>query len=161
MHFSATFIATLVSIGYFAVPILSAPAPADNAAAAAVTDAPIVIDANPVTNIDTAGGITGQAHVRNSCTFPVYLYVCGEDKDNGGVPACSAIHQLAAHTGTYEETYSSNNGRSIKIGKVTGEVEKPILQFEYTNTGSGQVSYDLSEVNGNPFDTVNYVAFRG
>jgi len=42
------------------------------------------------------------------------------------------------------------------MGKVTGEVQKPILQFEYTNTGTGQVSYDLSEVDGNQFDPYGF-----
>lgn len=152
MHFSTTVTAALVSIGYLAVPTLTAPAPADDTDPAAATAAPLVTGGTPVTNIDTAAGTKGQAHVRNDCAFPVYLYVCGQGGDNGGTPSCTPIHTLAAHTGTYAETYfSPNNGRSIKMGKVTGEAAKPILQFEYTNTGAGQVSYDLSEVNGNPF----------
>jgi len=93
---STSVIASLASIGYFAVPITAAPAPA-----AGVTDAPIVTQGTPVTQIDTAAGTKGAAHVRNYCSFPVYLYICGQGEDNGGVPACSAIQTLAAHTGTY------------------------------------------------------------
>ena len=138
MHFSTTVIAAIVSCGYFAIPTLSAPAPANHAAHEA--------------SLITRQTAAGQAHVRNYCTFPVYLYACGQGGDNNGIPACSALQTLPAQTGTYAETYSSpNNGRSIKMSTVDEEGSDAILQFEYTNTGAGQVSYDLSEVNGNPF----------
>lgn len=126
----------------------------DTATAASITDttvataAPAVPDGVHVAeDAATKAGVVGNAHVRNNCNFPVYVYVCGQH------PAtCGAEKTLAPHTGTYSEKYSyANNGRSIKIGRKAGEVAKPILQFEYTNTGTGQVSYDLSDFNGNPF----------
>ncbi len=147
MHYSTSIVAALVSMGYFALPAYASPKPKPVAAAvnAYVTDAPLVTGGTPVTDIDTAAGTLGTANVRNYCDFTVYLYVCGQGADNGGVPACSPIHTLAAGTGTYSETYfSPSNGRSLKMSPENGEVNKPILQLEYTNTGNGQVSYDIS-----------------
>lgn len=121
---------------------------------AAVTAAPAVPDSgkhvasDAATDAATEADATGQATVLNNCAFLVYLYACSQ------TPAtCTAESTLAAQGGTYAETFSdpSTGGRSIKIGTTSGEVSKPILQFEYTNADSGQVSYDLSEVNGNPF----------
>ncbi|KAI9719943.1 MAG: hypothetical protein M1828_005981 [Chrysothrix sp. TS-e1954] len=89
----------------------------------------------------------GSAHVRNSCGFPVYVYVCKKG-------TCGGILTLPAHTGTYTEKYTTvfNDGHSIKIGRAAGEGPKPILQFEYTNSPGAHVYYDLSEINGHPFD---------
>ena len=149
-----TTITALGSLSGFVIPALALPA-ADPATPsfiidpAAVTAAPAVPDSGKHVVSDIASdGSTGQATVRNNCGFPVYLYACSQ------TPAdCTAESTLAASGGTYAETFldSSTGGRSIKIGTTSGEVNKPILQFEYTNTGSGQVAYDLSEVNGNPF----------
>ena len=148
-------IRALVLVGSLALPATAIPA-ADTASPSfivddsAVTAAPAVPDTGAHVAADeaaVAADTTGQANVRNYCSFPVYLYVCGQNP-----PSCTSEYTLAAHTGTYSEVYSiANNGRSIKMGTTPGEVAKPILQFEYTNTGGGQVAYDLSEVNGNPF----------
>ena len=154
MHYSTSIVAALVSMGYFALPAYASPKPNPVAAAvdAYVTDAPLVTGRKPVTEIDTAAGTLGAANVHNYCDFTVYLSVCGQGEDNGEVIPCSAIHTLAAGTGTYSETYSSpNNGISIKMNPNKGEVNKPILQLDYTNTGSGQVSYDISETTGDPW----------
>ncbi|KAM0804358.1 hypothetical protein BDR22DRAFT_885620 [Usnea florida] len=146
MHLNTT---TIAALGF----VLSAAAvpasPSWIVDPAAATDAPAVPDSGHPVAADTnvAAGTTGDANVRNYCDFPVYLYACGQDPST-----CTPEYTLAAHTGTYSEQFSTpNNGRSIKMGLTAGEVQKPILQFEYTNTGSGQVAYDLSEVNGNPF----------
>ena len=58
---------------------------------------------------------------------------------------------MTANGGTYSEAYApaSDGGHSLKISITKGSGN--ILQFEYTNEGNGEVSYDLSEVNGNPF----------
>lgn len=144
---------------YLALLAYASPKPNPVAAAvdAHVTDAPLVTGGTPVTDTNTSADIIGTANVRNYCDFTVYLYVCGQGEDNGGVPACSPIHTLAAGTGTYSETYfSPNNGRSLKMSPENGEANKPILQLEYTNTGSGQVSYDISEVNGNPIGSEGF-----
>ena len=58
---------------------------------------------------------------------------------------------MAASSGTYSEAFapSGDGGHSLKISIDKGSAS--ILQFEYTNEGNGQLSYDLSEVDGNPF----------
>ncbi len=63
---------------------------------------------------------------------------------------------MAATTGTYSEPYApeSDGGHSLKISTASGSGN--ILQLEYTNEGNGKVSYDLSEVNGNPFGTYGF-----
>lgn len=156
---SFTIFTALGSLSSFLLPAFALPA-ADPASPsfivdpAAVTAAPAVPDSGEHVNSDVAASdniqdaATGQATVRNNCGFPVYLYACSQ------TPAtCTSETNLGANGGTYAENFlaSSTGGRSIKIGTTSGEVNKPILQFEYTNTGSGQVAYDLSEVNGNPF----------
>lgn len=84
---------------------------------------------------------------------PPKVYVCGQGHGSNPVPGCGSITTVPAG-GSFSETYIpyTQDGRSIKIGKTGGEVSKPILQFEYTvAAGDAQVSFDLSEVNGNPF----------
>lgn len=148
-------ITALGSLGSFMLPAFALPA-ADPATPsfivdpAAVTAAPAVPDSgkhvSAVSNVATDGA-TGQATVLNNCTFPVYIYACSQ------TPAVCTAETTVAQGNTYAETFSdpSTSGRSIKIGTTSGEVSKPVLQFEYTNEGNGQVAYDLSEVNGNPF----------
>ena len=155
MH-SFNTIAALSALGSFISPAFALPA-ADPATPsfivdpAAVTAAPAVPDSGTrvLTDSDSiADDGTGQATVLNDCGFPVYLYACSQTPSE-----CTAESTLAASGGNYAETFSasSTGGRSIKIGTTSGEVNKPILQFEYTNSGSGEVFYDLSEANGNPF----------
>lgn len=153
MHLFTT-VTALSSLGSLVVPALALPA-ADPATTsfivdpAAVTAAPAVPDSGKhVASDSVADDATGQATVLNNCGFPVYLYACSQDPET-----CTSESTLGAQGGTYSETFldPSTGGRSIKIGTTSGEVNKPILQLEYTNTGSGQIAYDLSEVNGNPF----------
>ncbi|CAD6576007.1 MAG: hypothetical protein ASARMPRED_007557 [Alectoria sarmentosa] len=63
---------------------------------------------------------------------------------------------MAATTGSYSEAYApeSDGGHSLKISITSGSGN--ILQLEYTNEGNGDVSYDLSEVNGNPFGSYGF-----
>ena len=114
---------------------------------AAVTAAPAVPTfAVSETEIDAvdAEAASGSASVRNQCGFEVYIYVCDQS-------SCGSIINVGPNGGTYSIPYSTeNDGVSIKIGTVSGEGEKPILQLEYTPTSS-LVYFDLSEVNGNPF----------
>ena len=164
MYLSNTLIA-VGSLGYFSMRVLAAPAPqADDLATtafimdpAAVTSAPIVPDTGEhiAEDVATSAGVLSQARVHNNCPFPVYVYACGQHPAACGpektLPAKSNGHAVFA------EGYSTvNNGRSLKIGRKPGKVAKPILQFEYTNTGTGQIAYDLSEVNGNPFGPFGY-----
>ena len=63
---------------------------------------------------------------------------------------------MAASSGKYSEAYapSSDGGHSLKISITEGSND--ILQLEYTNEGNGFISYDLSEVNGNPFGSYGF-----
>ena len=161
MHFF-TKVAALGSVSSLIFPAFALPQ-AESATSslildpAAVTAAPAVPDSGKHVSLDTVADVaadtTGQATVLNSCTFPVYLYACSQTPSN-----CTVESTLAASGGTYAETFTdpSTGGRSIKIGTTSGEVAKSILQFEYTNDGNGEVSYDLSEVNGNPFGAYGF-----
>ena len=157
-----TTITVLSSLSSFVLPAFALPAvdpatPSFIVDPTAVTAAPAVPLTGEVVESDVDSGVdvadnaqasTGRATVLNKCKFPVFIYACSQH------PAgCTAESKLGANGGTYAETYlgASTAGRSIKIGTTSGEINKPILQLEYTNTGSGSVSYDLSEVNGNPF----------
>ena len=149
-----TTITTHGSLGSFVFPAFALPAadpstPSFIVDPAAVTAAPAVPDSGKhvVSDIATDGGATGQATVLNSCGFPVYPYACSQNPTG-----CTSESTLTASGGTYSETFSdsSTGDRSIKICSTSGEVNKPILQFEYTIEGNSQVAYDLSEVDGNP-----------
>ena len=121
--------------------------------AAAVTAAPAVPTFGTVPSkadiADAAAAPLGSSNVVNDCSFPVYLYACDES-------SCGAEVTLAPGQ-EYSEPYTSttNDGVSIKIGTTSGEVQKPILQFEYTNS-NGLVYFDVSQVNGNPFSANGY-----
>lgn len=97
-------------------------------------------------SVSGGSGTAGSALIVNKCDFPAYVYVCKQH------PAtCGSTTTMAANTGTYSEAYApaSDGGHSLKLSTTEGSGD--ILQFEYTNEGNGKVSYDLSEVNGNPF----------
>ena len=114
--------------------------------AAAVTAAPPVptFGTAPAVQPDVAAAALGKSNVRNDCSFTVYLYSCNQQ-------SCGAEVSISAG-GTWSAPISStvNDGVSIKIGKTAGEVQKPILQLEYTNA-NGLIYFDASEINGNPF----------
>ena len=149
--FSTKVIAAVAAMGSLAL-VAAAPASSQISislptGSAAVTAAPAVptFDVSIEKDVDTAGATSGSASVLNSCGFEVYVYVCDQS-------SCGSVVNVGPNGGTYSAPYIStvNDGVSIKIGTVTGEVEKPILQLEYTPT-SDLVYFDLSEVNGNPF----------
>lgn len=101
------------------------------------------------TDVVRAGsGTPGYATIVNKCSQSTWVYVCKQH------PAgCGDSIEMAATTGSYSEAYApaSDGGHSLKISLTEGSGD--ILQLEYTNGGNGKVSYDLSEVNGNPFGT--------
>lgn len=117
----------------FALPQAESATPSFIIDPAAVTAAPAVPDSGKPVSLDTvadapaAAATTGQATVLNSCAFPVYLYASSQTPAN-----CTAETNLAASGDTYAETFTdpSTGGRSIKVGTTSGEVSKPILQFE-------------------------------
>ncbi|KAM0805161.1 hypothetical protein BDR22DRAFT_487770 [Usnea florida] len=169
MRFSKSPITAIVTIGLLAFTTLSAPAPQwrhfnkqatrPQAPAPVSSPAPSVTPATSSSDSSSGSesssssstssggsGTPGQATVVNKCSFPTYVYVCKQH------PAtCGSNTTMAANSGGYSEAYApaSDGGHSLKISKEEGSGD--ILQLEYTNEGDGFISYDLSEVNGNPF----------
>ena len=121
--------------------------------AAAVTAAPPVPTFGTVpaekADSEVAAAALGDSNVVNDCTFPVYLYVCDQSGCGVEVTVPPGTEWSAPITSTTED------GVSIKIGTTPGEVEKPILQLEYTNA-NGLIYFDASQVNGNPFSAEGY-----
>lgn len=90
----------------------------------------------------------GTARVINMCDYPVYL--CNVPSADGGY---SEIKQTLNSNDQYEQQYtelSNGNGWSIKLGKT--EDATNIMQYEYTFHNDDIIWYDLSDVNGNPWD---------
>lgn len=119
--------------------------------AQAVTAAPPVptFGTVPAAQPEVAAAALGNSNVRNYCPYTIYLYVCNEQSCGGVVSVASG--------GTWSAPISSttNDGVSIKIGTIPGEVQKAILQLEYTNS-NGLIYFDASQVNGNPFGQYGY-----
>jgi len=94
----------------------------------------------------------GKAIVVNKCTYPVYL--CDTPAADGGY---SDISQwLNANGGTFNQSWTeltNGDGWSIKLSKST-DLSTNLLQYEYTfhNDGQDIIWFDLSAVNGNPWD---------
>ncbi|KAK5715834.1 hypothetical protein LTR17_016588 [Elasticomyces elasticus] len=91
----------------------------------------------------------GTAHVINKCTYDVYL---------ANTPAADGGYTTIDKTLGPDDSYSQQwtelnggNGWSIKLSKddVPGG---QLLQYEYTFHNDGTIWYDLSEVDGNPWD---------
>ena len=162
-------ITALVTTGFFALTAFSAPAPrggpggggghshgststSTTSSSDASTSDTTTTTTTTTTSSDVSGGqgTAGTATIVNKCDFDAYLYVCQQ------TPAtCDSNTTLAAGQ-TFTETYhsASGGGRSMKISTswslITGTTED-LLQFEYTPMADGEIWYDLSEVNGNPF----------
>ena len=91
----------------------------------------------------------GSAIVINSCSYAVHL--SNVPSAGGGY---NAIDQMLSPGGTYSQVYTSlsnGNGWSIKLSQ-TGDFGSNVMQYEYTYQNDGTIWYDLSEVNGNPWD---------
>lgn len=90
----------------------------------------------------------GKAVVVNNCNYDVSL--SNVPASGGGY---SNIDQKLSPGGTYTQTWtplSNTMGWSIKLFK--GQDMSNLLQYEYTCHDDGIIWYDLSEVNGNPWD---------
>ena len=158
MH-STTALGAVVSMGSFLLASGSPTGQSSNIQIVLPTGAEAVTAAPPVPTFgtvppkadveDAAAAALGNSNVVNNCSFPVYLYACDQS-------SCGAEVTLAPEQ-EYSEPFTSTTGDgvSIKIGTTSGEVEKPILQLEYTNS-NGLVYFDASQVNGNPFSANGY-----
>ena len=90
----------------------------------------------------------GSAIVINSCSYDVQM--ANVPSSGGGQ---SEIAQTLSSGGSYTQEWTSltnGNGWSIKLCK--DDSMSNILQYEYTFHNDGIIWYDLSEVNGNPWD---------
>jgi len=90
----------------------------------------------------------GSAIVNNACSYDVYLY--NTPAADGGY---TEIDEVLSPGGTYEQTFtelSNGDGWSLKLS--TSTAMSNIMQYEYTFHDDGIIWYDLSDVNGNPWD---------
>lgn len=90
----------------------------------------------------------GSAHVVNKCTYPVTL--CNVPAADGGF---TEIDKTLQPNDSYEQEWTqltNGNGWSIKLSKDTSLAQ--IMQYEYTFHNDGTIWYDLSDVDGNPWD---------
>jgi len=92
----------------------------------------------------------GYAHIINKCSYPVYLY--DTPAADGGQN--ESDYTLAANGGTHKQQWTeltNGQGWSKKLTKVEGDLSQ-IMQYEYTYHADGYIWFDLSDVNGNPWD---------
>lgn len=82
----------------------------------------------------------GTARVVNNCGTQLYI---ASVKNNNG-----AKMQPLPVGGYSEPIVAANNGVSIKVA---ASPSGPVVQFEYTLAANGQLSYDTSNIDGNPF----------
>ena len=97
----------------------------------------------------TVSADPGSAIVLNSCSYDVHL--SNTPSANGGH---HSINQLLSPGAIYSQVYtklSNGNGWSIKLSKNTN-FGNNIMQYEYTYHDDGTIWFDLSEVDGNPWD---------
>jgi len=92
----------------------------------------------------------GNAVVVNKCSYDVYM--ANTPSSGGGF---TEVDKTFSSGDSYTQPWtelSNGNGWSIKLSKTAGAFESDILQYEYTFHNDGTIWYDLSEVNGNPWD---------
>jgi hypothetical protein len=97
-----------------------------------------------------AAHAAGDAIVINNCKYDVHM--SNVPASGGGY---SNIDKVLSSGNTYSQPWtqlSNGNGWSIKLSKEAGAFGDNILQYEYTFHNDGTIWYDLSEVNGNPWD---------
>lgn len=90
----------------------------------------------------------GNAVVTNACDYDVYIY--NTPAAGGGY---TEIDEVLSPNGSYSQTWtelSNGDGWSIKLSQSTDMTT--IMQYEYTFHDDGIIWYDLSDVNGNPWD---------
>ncbi len=92
----------------------------------------------------------GNAIVVNKCNYDVYM--ANTPAADGGY---SAISKTLSSGATYSQQWTeltNGNGWSLKLSKDSSQWSSDIMQYEYTYHNDGIIWYDLSEVNGNPWN---------
>ncbi|KAK4547996.1 hypothetical protein LTR36_010716 [Oleoguttula mirabilis] len=90
----------------------------------------------------------GSAVVNNACDYDVYLF--NTPAADGGY---TEIDEVLSSGGSYTQQWTeltNSDGWSIKLSQDTAMTN--IIQYEYTFHDDGIIWYDLSDVNGNPWD---------
>lgn len=91
----------------------------------------------------------GSAVVVNACDYDVYLFAVPGDDD------VSSIDKTLSYNETWEQEWTelaNESGWSIKLSQDSTLDGSNLMQYEYTWLDDGTIWYDLSEVNGNPWD---------
>ena len=92
----------------------------------------------------------GTAHVVNACKYDVHM--SNTPAMGGGYEAIDQV--LSSNGGSYSQPWtelSNGMGWSIKLAK-TPSYQTNLMQYEYTFHDDGIIWYDLSEVDGNPWE---------
>lgn len=91
----------------------------------------------------------GVAHVVNGCKYDVHM--SNTPAQGGGF---EPIDQVLSPGGSYSQQWTqlgNDMGWSIKLAK-TPSYQSDLMQYEYTYHNDGIIWYDLSEVDGNPWN---------
>jgi len=96
----------------------------------------------------TAVASIGSAVVNNACSYEVYLY--NTPAADGGYTEIDEVLQPNSSYSQQWTELSNNDGWSLKLSTSTDMSN--IMQYEYTFQNDGIIWYDLSDVNGNPWD---------
>lgn len=107
----------------------------------------IIASAALLASTVAASGV-GSAIVVNACSYEVYIF--NTPAAGGGY---SEIDTTLAPGQSYKQQWTeltNGDGWSIKLSQSTSLAE--IMQYEYTWHNDGIIWYDLSDVNGNPWD---------
>lgn len=97
----------------------------------------------------TAAASVGSAIVNNQCEYAVTLRAVPAMPGN-----CSEQDQTLYYGDKFVQDWteiSNQGGWSIKLNPANAS-ETNIMQYEYTYQGTDVIWYDLSDVNGNPWD---------
>ena len=91
------------------------------------------------------------AFVKNHCTQPIYIWSVADADDSWGP------FTIDPHTTPYNETFRTraSGGVAIKIATDYNDGVVPnnaITQFEYTYVPGSDLWYDISNINGYPFE---------
>lgn len=91
----------------------------------------------------------GTAHVVNACKYEVHL--CNTPAEFGGFSQIDKVLQPGDSYSQQWTQLTNDQGWSIKLAK-TPSYQTDLMQYEYTFHNDGTIWYDLSEVDGNPWD---------
>jgi len=92
----------------------------------------------------------GQAVVVNKCNYNVLMHNTPA-ADGGYTEIDKTLSPNDSYTMQWTQL-SNGDGWSIKLGKEDCDWQTNLMQYEYTFHGDGIIWYDLSDVNGNPWD---------